>query len=405
MSESFQQTRQHSGGHHHHEDNVYLTSTNKNDAGVRITRVGLFVNLGMAISKGIGGYVFHSQALAADAVHSLTDLVSDFMTLATISWSLKPPTERFPTGYGKIESLGSLGVSSILLIGGTLMGWAALIDLCHTYLPAVAEGMEYLGIAGHGHSHTHIIPNIQAAWIAGGSIVIKEWLYRATLKVAKERKSSVLESNAVHHRVDSLTAIAALVSIAGSNIVPSFRGMDAFGSLLITYLVVRTGWTNTRTSLNELADASMDEEVKERVIKEADRALDDMMWVKSHPNAPVEIRRCQGIKAGQNYSVEIEVACPATWTVEKTRVIEEEVRERVGSRVRGVRRVRVRFVGVKEEGDQGFMDEFISPSVSQRTSPEPESDREFEESDEEDHGHHHSHGSGRENGDGKLRKR
>ena len=108
------QIRQHAGhsrGHGHSHDNTYLVSANKNDAGVKITRIGLFVNLGMAIGKGFGGYVFNSQALIADGFHALTDLVSDFMTLATISWSLKPPSERFPYGYGKMESLGALGVS------------------------------------------------------------------------------------------------------------------------------------------------------------------------------------------------------------------------------------------------------------------------------------------------------
>jgi len=120
------------------------------------------------------------QALSADAIHSLTDLVSDFMTLATVSWALRPPTQKFPFGYGKIESLGSLGVSSILLFGGLLMGWSAALELCHIYAPAVAEAAEWVGLAGHSHGHTHEIPNIQAAWLAGGSIVVKEWLYHAS---------------------------------------------------------------------------------------------------------------------------------------------------------------------------------------------------------------------------------
>ncbi|RBQ72879.1 hypothetical protein VDGD_21434 [Verticillium dahliae] len=89
------------GHHHHHHDNTYLTSSNKNDAGVRITRIGLFSNLGMAFAKGAGGYAFGSQALIADAWHSLTDLASDVLTLATVSWSLKPPTDAFPAGFGK----------------------------------------------------------------------------------------------------------------------------------------------------------------------------------------------------------------------------------------------------------------------------------------------------------------
>lgn len=122
-------------------------------------------------------------ALTADAIHSLTDLVSDVLTLATVSWSLKPPSERFPTGYGKIESLGSLGVSGLLLGGGFMMGWTALITICHQFFPEFAEMVARYGLIGHSHhdhSMTDLGPNINAAWLAGGSIIIKEWLYRAS---------------------------------------------------------------------------------------------------------------------------------------------------------------------------------------------------------------------------------
>lgn len=185
------QTRGHAGHghghhHHHHHNNIYLISQNKNDAGVRITRIGLFVNLAMAIGKFIGGYVFHSQALVADAYHALTDLVSDFMTLGTVSWSLKPPSERFPNGYGKVESIGALGVSGLLLCGGVFMGLNAGEVLLNQFFPEAAEAIAHSGLLGHGHSHGHshgveaLGPNINAAWLAAGSIVIKEWLYRAS---------------------------------------------------------------------------------------------------------------------------------------------------------------------------------------------------------------------------------
>lgn len=121
-------------------------------------------------------------ALVADAMHSLTDLISDVMTLATVSWSLKPPSERFPSGYGKVESLGSLGVSGILLGGGLMMGWAAVIALCQQFFPEFAEMAAHWGLLPHDHGHHHgdLGPNINAAWLAGGSIIIKEWLYRAS---------------------------------------------------------------------------------------------------------------------------------------------------------------------------------------------------------------------------------
>lgn len=398
MSATKVQARSHAGhshhGHHHHHDNTYLTSTNKHDAGVRITRIGLYVNLGMAISKGIGGYVFHSQALSADAVHSLTDLVSDFLTLATVSFALRPPTERFPFGYGKFESLGALGVSSLLLVGGLLMGMSSALELCHIYLPAVAEALEMIGV-GHGHSHSHEIPNIQAAWLAGGSVLVKEWLYRATMKVAKERKSSVLESNAVHHRVDSLTGIAALLSIAISNIFPTFAGMDSVGGLLISWLVVRAGWGNTYTSLVELADAGVDTEIKHKAQRAATKALEAL----GQPE--VEVRKVQGIKAGQSYLLELELAVPHQWTVTQTRDVEEAVRTRIGEKVRGVRRVRVRFVSL--EAAEDFEEEFISPSVSARSSPEPE------DVHEHDHSHDHAHSNGtihqHVNGNGLTKRR
>ena len=172
------------GGHghgHHHHDNVYLTSTDKNDAGVRITRIGLFSNLGMAIAKGAGGYMFNSQAMIADAWHSLTDLASDVLTLATVSWSLKPPTEKFPMGFGKVESLGSLGVSSMLLFGGMFMCMSSCETLyAHFFLdPAAAAHLAAHG-HGHSHSHAHVGPSLHAAWLAAGTVVVKEWLYHAS---------------------------------------------------------------------------------------------------------------------------------------------------------------------------------------------------------------------------------
>lgn len=179
------QSRGHAGhSHSHNHDNSYLVSQNKNDAGVKITRIGLYVNLGMAIAKGLGGYAFNSKALTADAIHSLTDLVSDVMTLATVSFAMKKPSEQFPRGYGKMESLGSLGVSGVLLTGGFFMGYAAVLSLCQEFVPGFENLAETLGMLGghhgHDHSHTDLGPNINAAWLAGGSIVIKEWLYRAS---------------------------------------------------------------------------------------------------------------------------------------------------------------------------------------------------------------------------------
>ncbi|KAL8812322.1 MAG: hypothetical protein Q9223_000118 [Gallowayella weberi] len=388
----------HSHGHHHH-DNTYLISKNKKDAGVRITRIGLYVNLLMAICKGTGGYLFNSQALVADAFHAMTDLVSDFMTLGTVAWSLKPPTPRFPAGYGKIESLGSLGVSGLLLTGGILMGLNACSVLyTQFFLDAAHAAHEHSHGAIFGHSHSHgaadMGPNINAAWVAAASIAVKEYLYRATMKVAKERKSSVLASNAVHHRIDSLTSIVALAAIGGSHLFAGTTWLDPVGGLIVSFMVVKAGWANTGQALLELADVGIDAEIKSSVQRAANKELDPATSNANLTNVPiqlmgqVEVRDVQGVKAGQNYLMELELAVPESWTIQQARAIEDAVRSRVGSTVRGVRRVKVRIVP-KASQAQNFSDEFIAADVSPRSSPEPEDQAGVSRS--HDHEGHHAH--------------
>ncbi|KAK4153757.1 mitochondrial metal transporter 2 [Chaetomidium leptoderma] len=381
-----QQTRGH-GHHHHHHDNTYLTSKNKNDAGVRITRIGLYSNLGMAIAKGAGGYAFNSQSMIADAWHSLTDLASDVLTLATVSWSLRPPTESFPQGFGKVESLGSLGVSSMLLFGGLFMCLSSCQSI-YAQLFLDAEAARALLEHGHGHSHGHHhhghghgggAPSLHAAWLAAGTVAIKEWLYHATMKVARDRKSSVLASNAVHHRVDSLTGIVALCAILGANLLKDATWLDPVGGLFISLLVIRAGFTNTLSALYELADKSIDEEVRESITKHVGKSLAEAAQHEEN----VELRDVTGVKSGQNYLVDLELGVPSLWTVEQVRAVEEAVRTRVGGKVRGVRRVRIRFVPKTTPVPSDRFDEFIPGDVSPRSSPEPE---------EEENGHDHGKG-------------
>ena len=86
-----------------------------------------------------------NYSLTADAVHALTDLISDITTLATISWSLKPATTKYPMGYGKIESLGALAVSCILLGGGIGIGLQAVLALSQQFFPQIHEVLSHLG--------------------------------------------------------------------------------------------------------------------------------------------------------------------------------------------------------------------------------------------------------------------
>lgn len=160
------------------------------------------------------------------------------------------------------------------------------------------------------------------------------------MKIAKERKSSVLASNAVHHRIDSLSAIVALCAIGGAHFLKNAGWLDPVGGLLVSMMVINAGWGNTRAALLELVDVGLDDEMKDTIRKTVNGAL------ALRPER-LGIRDVAGLKSGQNYLVELTIEVPVGTTVAGTSRIEEGLREVVGAGVRGVKRVKVRFV---EEG-------------------------------------------------------
>ena len=269
--------------HHHsaHEPNEFLAagaSSIKSNAAVRITWIGLIVNVALAISKGIGGVVFHSQALVADAIHSVSDMLADFLTLATVNVAAKVGTPtKFPFGYGKIETIGSFTVSAILLFAGISVGWSSLLQIFEFVLPAQMYEVAASIHIGHSHNHTELgvggasdhghaqtptgseltthreIPNINAAWLAAGSIIAKELLYKKTMKIAIETNSKVLVANAWHHRVDSLTAIVALLTVAGG-VLFNIAWLDSVGGMGVSVLIIKAGWDTLKEAWYELID-------------------------------------------------------------------------------------------------------------------------------------------------------
>lgn len=263
--ESQSQSHSHSHSHSHSELNELLVASMdkiKKNPGVRITWIGLIINVGIALGKFIGGIVFHSQALLADSVHAASDLVSDVLTLVSVNMASKTPTRDFPYGYGKIETVGSLAVSTILTMAGLSIGWSSLCAVVGPIIPhTIIETITaYIG-SGHGHTHSHTgipegVTNINAAWIAGGSIVLKEWIFQATKTIAIKTNSNVLMANAWHHRVDSMTSLVALVAITSSYFF-NIQLLDAVGGLLVSGLVIKAGGEGIISSLKELIDQSL----------------------------------------------------------------------------------------------------------------------------------------------------
>lgn len=228
---------------------------------IRVTLIGLIANLAMAVVKGVGGVVFNSKALLADAIHSLSDLIADFLTLGTVTFSGREVNEEFPNGYGKVETLGSLGVSGILLLAGISMGWGSISDISGIDLKF-----------GHSHSHSHSEfgdaeneVDLNAMWLALASIGVKEWLFQSTMRVAQQTGSVVLMANAWHHRLDSLTSIVAVATI-GISYLFNAPWLDPVGGLLVSIIIIKAGFEGGIQSVWELVDSSrsVDEETVEK---------------------------------------------------------------------------------------------------------------------------------------------
>ncbi|KAK9457375.1 hypothetical protein V1511DRAFT_455820 [Dipodascopsis uninucleata] len=362
-----------SHSHSHSHDVSLLTSKNSSDPGVRITRLGLWVNLGMVVAKGVGGYIFNSKSLTADAAHAMSDLLSDFLTLATVSVSLRKPDKLYPKGYGKIESLGSLGVSGMLAVAGLGMGINAAQSIYGHLFPAeemisvAATAAQHVhdsseswlhGLLVHNHSHGDQT-DLNAAWLAGGSILIKEYLFQATMKIAKEKKSTVLVANAWHHRVDCLTSIVALVAITGGHFF-HIDWLDPAGGLLVSTVILQAGFSSGKQAVLELADHSAPKDVVEDAWTAAQQHV--ITNSKSYTSAGIrpEILDVRGIKSGPVISIDIDLRISGIngkqVLLSEAASISHSIKQDVAKEVSGSHLINVQLYDENEKHVDGWID-------------------------------------------------
>jgi len=369
---SFVHGHSHGEGGHGDAEKVVAVLSGAGDRGSRITLIGLASNVGLTVSKGAAGWYMNSASLLADAGHTAGDLIGDLITLFCWKLSRRPPTAVYPYGFGKFEVLGTAAVS-ILLTGGALgLGFhslSLLVDsLSHTAasLPAgtlqtilsnVTEVAQSVSAAGlehshsHGHGHGHALdPN--AAWFAGIGIIAKEWLYRATKKVAQEENSPVLYANAVHHRSDAWSSGVALVAILGTWWWPHLP-LDQIGGLLVSVLIVQQGWSIMMNALKQLTDAG----VSSSTLKTLRTALDSLLPSKEASTAvatPSErsllaVKDLRAMRAGALMFVDLTAEVSRTMSVAETSTLQANIERTLKRAKKEISEVRVRFEPVDEE--------------------------------------------------------
>jgi len=220
------------------------SKTDETRAGTSVTWVGIVANAMLIGFKLIGGILGHSQALIADAAHSVSDLFTDAVVLVGLKAGRKAADQDHPFGHARFETLSS-SIVGVFLIGAAL----------------------YVGIeaASSIYHHTEFHPTWLALGAAGLSIVVKEVLYRYTAHVGQRIKSPVIMANAWHHRSDAFSSVAVFIGVGGARIHPGWHMLDAYAALLVSLLIFKVGIGILWRSMQELTDTAPQPDVLDKI--------------------------------------------------------------------------------------------------------------------------------------------
>ena len=216
----------------------------------RVTLLGSAGNVLLVIIKFIAGILGRSSAMIADAVHSLSDFLTDIIVLVFVGISARPQDSSHDYGHGKFETLATL------FIGLALVGAAIGIIVSGALkLAAWLQGVDL------------IAPRYLALWVAILSILIKELMFRYTDKKGKELSSPALTANAWHHRSDALSSIAAAIGIGGALLLGGrWTVLDPLASIVVGAMLLKVAWEIMKPCMGELTDESLPEETEKGIL-------------------------------------------------------------------------------------------------------------------------------------------
>lgn len=217
----------------------------------RVTLTGSMVNLLLVALKAVAGVMGHSAAMVSDAVHSLSDFITDIIVLVFVKVSAMPQDEDHDYGHGKYETLATLFIG--LALGAAAVG-------------IILSGAGKLGKWLQGEDLS--APGALALWAALISIVAKELLYQYTRIKGRHLDSPALEANAWHHRSDALSSIGAAIGIGGAIILGDrWTVLDPLASIVVGAMLIKVAWDLLKPSFGELTDSSLPAETEKEMLE------------------------------------------------------------------------------------------------------------------------------------------
>ena len=273
----------------------------------KVTLVGGAVNVILLLFKFVAGILGHSAAMVADAIHSLSDFVTDLIVLVFVRISGKPEDKSHDYGHGKYETLAM-----------TIIGMALL---------AVAIGIVYSGmtkIIAWANGAQLEAPGMLALWAALLSVLLKEGVYRYSMVKARQLKSQAVEANAWHHRSDALSSIGTAVGIGGAIFLGQrWTVLDPIASVIVGLFIVKVSIDLLRDGIGDLMEQSLPDVIEDEILG----------LVASLPDV-VEPHDLRTRRIGNHYAIELHILMDGDITLreahDKASEVEDLLRERYG---------------------------------------------------------------------------
>ena len=256
------------------------TENERSGTAVRVTTNGMIVNIILTLFKFIAGILGNSAAMIADAIHSLSDFITDIVVIVGLKVAGKPADNNHHYGHGKIETLCAAFVGIVLFIIGLEIFFSGL-------------GKIILVINGGRLEQPGMIAFIAAVF----SILTKEWLYRYTLNYANNLKSDAMVANAWHHRSDAFSSVGTMLGIGGAIVLGGkWAILDPIAAVILSFFIFKVAFDITYQNTNELTEAAPSKDV-----------IEDIQYIIASTDGVKDFHKLKTRRVGNNIATDVHI--------------------------------------------------------------------------------------------------
>lgn len=289
----------------------------------RVTIAGSIINILLLAFKFAAGILGHSAAMIADAIHSLTDFVTDAIVLVFVRLGSKPTDRDHDYGHGKYETLASAIIGVSLLVVGMMICYSGVTKTYHAMCGEPLQQPGFIALAA-----------------AVASVVLKEWAYRFTVRVGRRCHSEAVVANAWHHRSDALSSVGTTVGIGGAIILgEKWAVLDPLTAIVVSFFIMKAAWSVLSKAVDELTDGSLPKETE-----------DEIESIVSEDNEVSVVHNLCTRRIGDRIAIEMHVRMPGETSLYEAHRHATEIENRLKQRFGTATHISIHLEPVKVNG-------------------------------------------------------